>query len=86
MKNIISDPTNPLAAADLRLIEPLLDLLGMLAQNALSQKLKESERICGMYHSCVMLFEEASLAVQMVAAAAGLGAFEWPMVGEEFQM
>lgn len=50
-----------MALSDLKLIEPLLTLLGVLAK---SSKGGKSERISGMHRSCVELFERANMAVE----------------------
>lgn len=61
LKTIVHDPSNPIALSDLRLIEPLLTLLGVLAK---SDKGRQSERIGGMHRSCMELFERANMAVE----------------------
>ena len=61
LKKIVHDPSNPIALSDLQLIEPLLTLLGVLAN---SDKGRQSERIGGMHRSCMELFERANLAVE----------------------
>jgi len=50
-----------MALSDLQLIEPLLTLLGVLAQSAKGSK---SERISGMHRSCMELFARAHTAVE----------------------
>ena len=50
-----------MALSDLKLIEPLLTLLGVLAK---SSKGGKSERINGMHQSCLELFERANAAIQ----------------------
>jgi hypothetical protein len=58
LTHTISNPSNPLALADLKLIEPLLTLLGILAKSSKSDKVGE------MYRSCVELFGRARMAVE----------------------
>jgi hypothetical protein len=53
----LSNPSNPLALADLKLIEPLLSLLRMLAKSDMS------DEISPIYRSCAELFERAKMAV-----------------------
>ena len=50
-----------MALSDLKLIEPLLTLLGVLAK---SSKGRKSERISKMHRSCMELFERANMAVE----------------------
>lgn len=50
-----------MALSDLKLIEPLLTLLGVLAK---SSKGRKSERISGMHRSCMELFEKANVAFE----------------------
>ena len=64
LKNITCDPSDPMALSDLRLIEPLLTLLGILAKSSTGRK---SERISGMYRSCMELFQKAKTAVECTA-------------------
>ncbi|MCJ1434806.1 hypothetical protein MMC27_004176 [Xylographa pallens] len=61
LNNIVCEPSNAMALSDLKLIEPLLTLLGVLAK---SSKGRKSERIGGMHQSCMELFERAHLAVE----------------------
>lgn len=61
LKNIVCDPSNPMALPDLKLIEPLLTLLGVLAKSSNGRK---SERISGMHRSCMELLEKANMAVE----------------------
>jgi hypothetical protein len=49
------------ALLDLKLIEPLLTLLGVLAKSSQGRK---SERLSGMHRSCMELFERANMAVE----------------------
>jgi hypothetical protein len=49
------------ALSDLKLIEPLLTLLGVLAK---SSKGRKSERLSGMHRFCMELFERANMAVE----------------------
>jgi hypothetical protein len=58
LTHIISNPSNPLAQADLKLLEPLLTLLGILARGSKNEKVTE------MYQSSIGLFEKATVAVQ----------------------
>jgi hypothetical protein len=58
LTHIISNPSNPLAQADLKLLEPLLTLLGILARGSKNEKVTE------MYQSSMGLFEKATVAVQ----------------------
>lgn len=50
-----------MALSDLKLIEPLLTLLCVLANSSEGRK---SERINGMHRSCMELFERADMAVE----------------------
>ena len=50
-----------MALSDLKLVEPLLTLLDVLAK---SSKGRKSERINGMHRSCRELFERANTAVE----------------------
>ena len=61
LRNIVCDPSNPMAQSDLKLIEPLLTLLGVLAK---SFKGRKSGRISEMHRSCMELFKRANLAVE----------------------
>ncbi|MCJ1386445.1 hypothetical protein MMC17_009571 [Xylographa soralifera] len=61
LNHVVCDPSNPLALSDLKLIEPLLTLLGVLAK---SSKGRKSERISGMHRSCMELFERANAAIE----------------------
>jgi hypothetical protein len=57
---LIADPRDPLAHSDLKLIEPLLELLGELSKtNDENQNTAEP-----MYRSCTELFERARAAVE----------------------
>jgi hypothetical protein len=56
LTNILSrGPTNSLAASDLTLIEPLLNLLGTLAASS------QNEEVLAMHRSCAELFERARI-------------------------
>ena len=55
-----------MALSDLKLIEPLLTLLGVLAK---SSKGRKSERMIGMHRSCMELFERANMAVESTSFA-----------------
>ena len=55
-----------MALSDLKLIEPLLTLLGVLAKTSEGRK---SERISGMHRSCMELFERANVAVESINLA-----------------
>lgn len=57
LTHTLSNPSNPLAHADLKLIEPLLSLLRMLARSDMS------DEIGPMYRSCAELFERTKMAV-----------------------
>ena len=54
----ISNPSNPLVQADLKLLEPFLNLLGVLARSGVNEKVEE------MYQSSMILFEQARIAVE----------------------
>ena len=57
---LIADPRDPLAHSDLKLIEPLLGLLGELSKTN-----DENQNTAGpMYRSCTELFERARAAVE----------------------
>jgi hypothetical protein len=58
LTHIISNPSNPLAQADLKLLEPLLTLLGILARGS------KNEKVAEMYQSTMGLFEKATMGVQ----------------------
>ena len=66
LRNIIRDPSNPMALSDLKLIEPLLTLLGVLAK---SSKGRKSGRLNEMRRSCVELFQRANMAVESINLA-----------------
>lgn len=70
LRDIVCDPSNFMALSDLKLVEPLLTLLGVLAK---SPKGRKSERISGMHRSCVEMFERANTAVQ----SANLANMDW---------
>ncbi|KAF8847095.1 hypothetical protein BDZ45DRAFT_811821 [Acephala macrosclerotiorum] len=61
LNHLISKPWDPLARSDLELIDPLLRLLGMLANG------ERSEEVLGMYTECVGLFERAKASVEEAA-------------------
>jgi hypothetical protein len=63
LRNILRDPSNPTAQPDLMLIEPLLALLHVLANSRQSRK---TERVSGMYQSCIELFEKAKMAIENI--------------------
>ena len=50
-----------MALSDLKLIEPLLTLLGILVKSSKGHK---SERIIDMHRSCMELFERAKVAIE----------------------
>ncbi|RFU29259.1 hypothetical protein B7463_g7069, partial [Scytalidium lignicola] len=54
----ISDPSNPLVQADLKLLEPFLNLLGVVARSGVNDKVEE------MYQSSMILFEQARMAIE----------------------
>ena len=58
------NPSNPFASTDLKYIEPLLDLLAVLAKSG------ESNNIGETYTSCLGLFERARIAVDSFGLAA----------------
>jgi hypothetical protein len=58
LTHTITYPSNPLALADLKLIEPLLSLLCVLANGGMSDTIVET------YRSCAELFENARMAVE----------------------
>lgn len=63
LTHTISNPLHPLAFSDLELIEPLLTLLGILANSAQNDKVRE------MYQSCLELFQRAMMAVESFTLA-----------------
>jgi hypothetical protein len=58
LNHIIADPRDPLARSDLKLIEPLLRLLGELS------KTNDEKEVVKMHHSCSELFERATILVE----------------------
>ena len=66
LRNIVCDPSGPMAPSDLKLVEPLLVLLGVLIE---SPKGRRNKRISNMHQSCMELFEKASKAVQGISLA-----------------
>jgi hypothetical protein len=60
----ISNPSNPLVQADLRLLEPFLNLLGIVARSGVNDEVEE------MYQSSMILFEQARMAVEHSGAGA----------------
>jgi hypothetical protein len=52
LENILSEPTHRRAPSDLKLIEPLLILLGALAKDG------KNEEVATMYQSCGEMFEK----------------------------
>ncbi|CZR65036.1 uncharacterized protein PAC_14936 [Phialocephala subalpina] len=58
LHHLIREPGDPLAESDLELIDPLLRLLGMLANG------ERSEEVSRMYAECVELFEKAKVSVE----------------------
>jgi hypothetical protein len=69
----ISNPTNPLVRADLKLLEPLLNLLRLLARSGVDGKVVEK------YQSSMSLFEQARRAVEH----SGLGTETYQHIGTE---
>ena len=61
LKDIICNPSNLMALSDLKIIEPLLMLLDVLAKSSKGHK---SERLGGMHRSCIELFQKAKMAVE----------------------
>lgn len=57
LSHILSNPSNPSARADLKLIEPLLRTLDRLAKSG------QRDETARMYQSCTELFERARAAV-----------------------
>jgi hypothetical protein len=57
---IINDPRSPLARSDLKLVEPLLPLLGELSK----MNDENHKEVTAMHHSCTELFERATTAVE----------------------
>jgi len=57
LTHTLSNPSNPLALADLKLIEPLLSLFRMLANSGMADEAGAA------YRSCAELFERAKMAV-----------------------
>lgn len=64
LENILSDPTQRRAPSDLKLIEPLLILLGSLTKD------NKNEEVVAMYQNCGAMFEKTR---EMVRNAAGNG-------------
>ena len=62
--NSISNPSNPLVFADLKLLEPFLKLLELISRSVTDNKVKDS------YQSSIMLFEQAKMAVEYPGEAA----------------
>jgi hypothetical protein len=60
----ISNPSNPLEQADLKLLQPFLNLLGVIARSGVNDKVEE------MYQSSMILFEQARMAVEHSGSAA----------------
>jgi hypothetical protein len=56
--HVISNPTNPLVRADLKLLEPFLNLLRLLARSGVDGKVEEK------YQSSMSLFEQARTAIE----------------------
>lgn len=58
LTHIIYNPTNPLARADLKLIEPLVTLLSVLNNTG------KNDQVGPMYRSCLELLDKAQMAVE----------------------
>lgn len=58
LTNTISNPSDPLARADLEILQPLLNILGKLARSGRNNKVAE------IYQSCLQLFGKARAAVE----------------------
>ncbi|TVY85216.1 Fusaridione A cluster transcription factor fsdR [Lachnellula suecica] len=78
LTHTLTNPTNPLAQSDLKLIEPLLGLLGMLSKSGKNDKYNVGE----MYRTCVELFERTRVAVESYSLVGmswdGCGVIEQP--------
>ncbi|KAF4626129.1 hypothetical protein G7Y89_g12031 [Cudoniella acicularis] len=58
LTHIISNPSNPIAPSDLKLVEPMLTLLCILANSS------KNDEVVEMNRSCAVLFERARMAVE----------------------
>jgi hypothetical protein len=65
LTHTISNSSEPLAQADLKLLEPLLNILGMLARSGGNNKVGE------MYQSCMDLYGKARSAVEKYNTGGG---------------